>query len=83
MNKLNELSKELGYNYMYHFNEYTDQWAVFPREEFSNYFNGFTNNLTEIGYGHSIEVAIENLYLSRNLKLAEVNNESSFYQDWE
>lgn len=42
MNKNNEeLFNEVLYNYVFHFNPYTQQWAAIPRDLYNDYWSNF------------------------------------------
>lgn len=33
------MHKQLGYNYVYHYNEFNDIWYCIPRDSYSQYWN--------------------------------------------
>lgn len=39
-----DMKEKLLYNWLFHYNRYTEKWHAFPREEYVNYFNGVSEN---------------------------------------
>ena len=58
--RINKIAKELGYDYLYHFNEYTEKWNVFTRENYMKYFNGKIDK-DDVGIGIDIDNAVKDL----------------------
>tara|TARA_A100001037_G_scaffold79513_1_gene71532 strand:+ start:22290 stop:22481 length:192 start_codon:yes stop_codon:yes gene_type:complete len=58
MENLTKEQKKKMYNFLFHYNEYSDQWACFNREDYPNYFNG-TKLTYPIGRGKTILEALE------------------------
>ena len=44
------------YQYIYHYNTYTETWYCISRHDYVNYFNGFTT-VEKIGVGKTVEEA--------------------------
>ena len=43
------LSEELGYSYIYHYNPYSDLYYCIYRDDYDKYWNGFNNDV-KIGW---------------------------------
>jgi len=51
-------SDKSNFDYLYHYNPYTELWACFCRDDYRNYFNG-SKSIEKIGKGETIEQALK------------------------
>lgn len=62
--------KDEYYNYLFHWNNYTNTWNCFPREGIRDYFNG----IKKFGSGQTIDIAYMDLVGSNTkIEKGEVN----------